>query len=325
MFITRNRLFAVTLIMALLTTAAYGKTQRIDMDELDLRPPIGRQQRRILFLDFNRHGSNISDIQAARVMDNFFDGNTPYGSYRVNLQWEYSRKGDFSDAVEFLSWFGVGFTFGLGLIFLPTEGEAVYRLSANLQILDTNGKIIKDVTKSRILSRLESPVIRNSVSRISRNYSSLMHDIRTEINRDYIMINSQLRSPALSPATAVEKLFPRLSANIPNNYPVAVLQISGVDAAERTAILNALENNFVNSGKKYTVLSRNNLAQIYIERLNQISNRVDQTTVFLVGREIGARIVVEGEYYKENNQKTIMIRATDVETLQLYGSASVTY
>jgi hypothetical protein len=227
--------------------------------------------------------------------------------------------------VEFISWFGVGFTAGLGLTFLPTEGEVVYRLTANLQILDTNGKIIKDVTKSKILSRLEGPVIQNSVSRISRNYSSLMHDIRNELNIDYITINSQLRSPALSPVTAVEKLFPRLSANIPNNYPIAVLQIAGVDPAERTAILNAIENNFVNSNKKYTVLSRNNLAQIYIERLNQFSNRVDQSTVFQVGREIGARIVVEGEYYKENNQKTIMVRATDIETLQLYGTATVTY
>jgi hypothetical protein len=321
-----RKLFAVMLIVLLSTTAVYAKTERIAMEKLELTPPRGGPQRRILSLSFNSQRSNISNTQAARVTENLFDGNTPFGSYNVNLNWEFSRKGDFTDVVEFFSWFGVGLTFGIGLNFLPTDGQSVYRLSANLQILDTTGKIVKEVTRSKTLSRLEGPILQNSFSRISRNYTSLLHEIRDELNRDYMAINNQLRSPALSPATAVEKLFSRLSANIPNNFSVAVLQIAGADTAERLAILNALENNFVNSSKKYTVVGRNNLAPIYLERLNQNSHRVDQNTVFEVGREIGARIVVEGEYYKiENNQKMLTVRATDIQTLQLYGSASVTY
>jgi hypothetical protein len=325
MFFIRRRLLAVILVALVLTSTAYAETRNIDIKALNLTPPIGGPQRRILLLNFNSSRSNITNIQAARAMDNFFDGNTSYGSYIINLNWEYSHRGDFSEAVEFMAWFGVGLTLGIGLVFLPTDGQAVYRLSANLQILDTTGKIVKDVTKSKTLSRLEGHVLQNSVSRVSRNYSSLLHEIRDEINRDYITINNQLRSPALSPEIAVEKLFNTLSANIPNNFPIAVLQIAGTNTAERLTILNALETRFVNSSKRYTVVSRNNLAPIYVERLNQISSRIDTNTVFQIGREIGARIVVEGEYRIENNQKTLWIRATDIQTLQVYGSAFVIY
>lgn len=319
------------LVFFALTSSAYAQTRSISFRELNLAP-LRRNTRQILPLSFDSSNSNITSTQAARSMDGFFSGgHTSFGSYRMILGWEYLHEADGSVFIEGLSWFGVGFTLGLGALFLPTDGAFQYRLSVKVVILDTHKNIVEETTKSRVLSRAEGPVLENSKLRLSQAYSSLIDDARTELNRDYRIINERLRTAKdqppqpqrMSEEAAMEKIFRELAANLNNSLPVAILQIRGPDESVSNRILGELTRRFFNS--RYPVLDRHNTPLIDDEIRRQGSRMYDNATIANLGRRIGARIVIVGRWERNNTEIFLEVHAIDVETQAYCGMSSVRY
>ncbi|MCL2191832.1 MAG: hypothetical protein FWB78_00365 [Treponema sp.] len=158
---------------------------------------------------------------------------------------------------------------------------------------------------------------------MSRIYSRLLNTFRAEINAEANSINNRLR--AQSKETAVNTLYNELAAQLPTGAALAVLHIGGPDAGERSAIRFAIENRLVNSTRRFTVLDRTNLSAIYIERFNQMSQRLDSATIVQIGHEIGARFIIDGDYSTDGSRRTLTARATCIATRRVYGSASVTF
>ena len=311
--------------------SAYAQTSSISYTDLNLAP-LRRNTRQVLPLSFDSSNSNINSTQAARSMDSFFSGGyTNYGSYQIRLGWELLHKADGSEFVEFMSWFGVGLTIGLGALFLPLDGTYQYRLSVKVVILDTQKNVVKETTRSRVLSRAEGPVMENSKWRLSLAYSSLIDEARTEINRDYRAINDRLRTAKdqppqpqrMSEEAAIDKIFRELTANLNNSLPVAIVQIRGPSESINNRILSELTRRFFNS--RYTVLDRHNTPLIDEEVIRQGSRMYDNATIANLGRRVGARIVIVGSWERNNNEIFLEVRAIDVETQAYRGLSSVRY
>jgi len=321
-----NRLFLATLTMALVSVSGtYGQewTRRIDMS------PSGGNTQQLHLLRFDS-ASNITSNQAAKAMGGMFTGLEAKGSYRITLSREFVDMASGDGLIVGATLATIG-TFGLyALVGGPIARER-YRLTVRIEIKDLNGRLVHNVTKSdvftysvRMTSFGSSRISNAKISWMSTRFSGLLSQARNAINSEAHAINSRLRPAQSSVEVAVGQLFPELSAHIPRNLPVAVLEITGVDQAGRALVLNALESRFGNAG--FTVLNRSNLTPIFLERLNQArQGGVDPNTSFQIGHEIGARVGIKAEYWVENNQRQLRVRATDVQTLQVYGSASVTF
>jgi hypothetical protein len=332
MFLIKSKLPVMLVILGFLTVtpSAFGQIRSFEgyMKRLNLTPPLVKS-RDIVFLNFNT-SSNVTAIQASKVTDGFFFGNTSYGSYYIRLKWEHVGESGGSGLVKALSWIGVGATLGIGAAFLPIEGVQNYRLSATLAIHDCHGKLVKEVTKSNILSNVEGPEYDRPVNMASLMYSSLLGQAIADVNRESSSINSQLKTAASEPSPfskppvemAVEKISAELAARLNRNNPLAILEVSGPETSESRRILGELTKYLVN--KNYTLVDRHNTKIIERERIYQATDRLDPATAARV-REIGARIVVFASWEYANGRKYLQVSAIDIETRQVNAVSTATY
>jgi gas vesicle protein len=311
MFLAKNRLFVLMLISLVAVKAVYGQSW---LSQLNLSR--GRTTRQIQLLAFDRTNSNISEYQASRALDGFFTGLNAQGTYRINLSREYVGHARGNDAVLVGACIGTILTAGFGVLFLPI-GRYEYRCTVKIAIRDVDGRLVKDVTKSdtyAISETYSDKITTLHQDKISEAFSSLVSRARDELNYNAAAINNRLRSAAQS----FEKNFNELSANISNGTVIALLPISGPDAAENKRVLGEFTRSFVNSGR-YFVVNREHLDKVIAEMTGHGSHFFDQSTAVQVGRFVGARVIIIGRVDVVNNSRQLVIQAVDCETTQTLG------
>ena len=320
-----KRLLGFFITMVLAASTSHAQTDRIQISRLNFSPQVN--SRRILPLSYT--GGSLSALQASQSSRGVFStGTTNYGSYKIDLTWEDLGRTDGSWVVEFGSALAAGLTF---FIAPPIYGVYKYRVAANIRVYDVQGKLVKIESESTVFSRAENRRrFTNSVSRVERAYSEAIGGAWKKINRDYINLNNQLRTAAnpppqrLSEDAALQNIFRSLSENLNRSDPIAILQISGPDDLVSQRLLFELNRNFVSS-QRHIVLDRHNYDVVLLERIIQSSQTFDHETLAVIGREIGAKLVVYGIWQQNSSDITLRVGIIDTETRQLHAMASASF
>jgi hypothetical protein len=120
---------------------------------------------------------------------------------------------------------------------------------------------------------------------------------------------------------AIPQLFDALSKNIPLRSRLAIVGITSTNPNEAAFYLNELTLKFVNT-KNYTIVDRNNIDAVIREQNFQTSGYVDDNAVVILGKFIGANVVITGSISGTGSQKRMVIKAIDVSTSEILSMVS---
>jgi len=316
MFLVKNRLSLAMLIVLAASGTAYGQSwlSRIKLSST------GWNSRMIHLLSFDSSNSNVSTTQAAMAMDGFFSGLDTKGSYRINFDRNYLGTTRGNGWVVFLNFLVSLPTGGLGTFIVPI-GRYAYMCTVTIEIRDIKGQLVKKVTKHgayAMSERVSNRITDLHMSRISETFSSLIREARDELNHNAIAINGELRSAFL------EKTFNELSAKIWPNAVVAILPVSGSDAAENNKITSEMTRYFL--GRQFYLVNREHIEMIIEELSLQGTPFWDQSTAVQVGKFVGARVIIVGRLDTINNgSRQLVVQAIDVQTTQTLGVSVAQY
>jgi hypothetical protein len=308
--------------------------------------------RQILNLRAADYLNEREKIYAKKLMGNgFLDSNTDeYGYYHINLKWNVDSDDGF---LIILSAVTLGILQTIGI---PYEIDT-YRLTASLEIFDSNGNLISDFKRSGGFRQAVGYYYgRDNSKKAGKEFAKLFEEIQESINTQSEIINRKLLeagpvgdknmetasrnmlvylatnygrvsmpkntvSPVISLNTAINNSHAALSRNIAENSIVAIVNISAEDNAEETLVINELTTVFVNS-KKYIIVERNNLEEIKNEHEFQMTGEVDDASVVSIGHFLGADVVITGTIIGESGKRRLMLRALDVKTAQILAASS---
>ena len=121
---------------------------------------------------------------------------------------------------------------------------------------------------------------------------------------------------------AIPQMFDSLIKNIPLRSRLAIVGITSSNANEAAFYLNELTLKFVNT-KNYTVVDRNNIDAVLREQNFQTSGYVDDNAIVIIGKFIGANVVITGSISGTGSQKRMIIKAIDVSTSEILSMVSV--
>jgi PBP1b-binding outer membrane lipoprotein LpoB len=125
-----------------------------------------------------------------------------------------------------------------------------------------------------------------------------------------VVINKQGLEEALSKAAEA------LTADLPQNATVAILNVMSSNFSTAEYAVNELEYKLVES-KKFRIVDRRRIDQIRREQNFQLSGDVDDNSAVSIGKILGARIVITGSINSSGNSQWLYLRVLDVQTGQI--------
>jgi len=147
-------------------------------------------------------------------------------------------------------------------------------------------------------------------------YSSIEHEV--ELSKDDITVIS---SNHITTSPAIIESFRILSRDIPENAPIAIINIISDNLSESIQIIDELTFIFVNA--KHFVVDRDRLQVILDEQHFQMSGYVDDNAMVSIGHFTGANVILTGSINVINNRKRLAIRALDVLTSKIIAMSLV--
>jgi TolB-like protein len=118
--------------------------------------------------------------------------------------------------------------------------------------------------------------------------------------------------------TAINESVEYLSARIPSNSKIAILNVSSANAGLSNYIIDGLTINIVNSSA-FTIVDRQNLEMLQQELNFQMSGEVSEELALSIGKMFGAQSIISGHIEQMGSIYRLQIQAIEVETAKIQG------
>jgi hypothetical protein len=118
---------------------------------------------------------------------------------------------------------------------------------------------------------------------------------------------------------AVHRAYNDITKQMSEQSRIAIINISASNARDGEFVLDELTNLLVNS-KRYSIVDRQSLEAIRVERDFQLTGEVDDNAAVDIGKMLGAEIVITG-----NITDKLRIKALGVQTAQIIAMTTQTF
>jgi hypothetical protein len=249
---------------------------------------------RILPLD-NFEG-NLNNSQDNSIMKNgFLLTGESFGYFRINLSSEYIGYGKRNQDYFFWGFVGTILTAGLGILFLGI-GQFRYNLSAVIDIMDINKKIIKTYTSSTMFDGVITSHDDDYTYQTEKLYRDLLKNCLTAASRDSDEINAAL-------------ICAKMSDKIPVNARIAIIGANqNPDTAQGT---RQIETQLFDT-RRFRVVDRVNIDRLIAEIL--FSRSVYVNDAVEIGRMLSAQYIIYVEITGEGSNRKVNYKVLYVGT-----------
>jgi hypothetical protein len=342
-------IFFLFILVSLLPCCVTSKISKSTISNLDVDTDI--KTRQILNLRVCDMITASEKTYGEKVMKNgFLDTRTEeYGYYSIYLDWNMEKN-------YYLYWLSM-FTLSIfQLVGVPYEVDTYY-LSAYVDIFDSNGILIRNFKGTGTFKQAVGYYYgRDNSEKANEEYLKIFTKLQISINEQSEYINRKLNDsgpinygnseeasknmlvylssqykrilsspgimqPRSTSNNVIANSYKALSANIPDNSRIALVNINSENQAEGSRLLQELTVLFVDA-KKYIIVDRADLAELEKEQNFQMSGYVSDDSIVSIGHFLGADIVITGSISGENGSRRLILKALDVKTAQIIAASS---
>jgi hypothetical protein len=119
---------------------------------------------------------------------------------------------------------------------------------------------------------------------------------------------------------AIQSAVEQVAEDLPNGSRIAIVEVTSQNRNVREYVIYEVEH--LLREKRYIIVDRLQLDRARDELKLGISGEVDENTAVSIGKFTGANVVITGMVHGEGNLQRLRLRAIEVETGQVVGTAS---
>jgi len=282
----------------------------------------------------NSGNGNIETLRGDRIMKKgFLSTGEEYGYYTLNLSYKYADIDNTYNKIIAPYVLGLLFVFTPFLFGAPFE-LGTYKLTAKLDILDINKKVVRSYSESAYITKGAGLYYSgSSTNKASEYYSMLIRKIQREAVAESNVINEELRAAyqknntakrqnniELALDNAAKDLMNQLKQKNLAGLKIAIVNISSQDNRQADFIAGELEHILLINNFK--LVDRSQLDIIRKEQNLQLSGDVDDAQIVSVGKFSGANIVITGSVTGSGSMRRLRLRALDATTADVRAMSS---